>query len=154
MICQMMQVTLVNKFRPIRWYKEEEQEEAIADAFLETDFPFQSGKWVLFAFAINKTKKHYVSVSTSAYCEICKKGEEHFNIYLATTDDISEMESEDVLAFLPEPVEGRRGDITFPVSFSGLRVLKFVFYLLLLSLSSILQICSSFMILMSFFILG
>jgi hypothetical protein len=38
------------------------------------------------------------------------------------TDDISEIETEDVLAFLPEPVEGRSGGMTFPVSFSGLNV--------------------------------
>jgi hypothetical protein len=62
------------------------------------------------------------------------------------TDDISEIETEDVSAFLPEPVEGRRGGMTFPVSFSGLPcVLKFVFYLPLLSLSSLLQACCSLM---------
>jgi hypothetical protein len=39
-------------------------------------------------------------------------------------DDISEIETKDVTAFLPEPVEGRRGGMTFPVSFSGLHVFK------------------------------
>jgi hypothetical protein len=38
------------------------------------------------------------------------------------TDEISEIETEDVLAFLPEPVEGRRDDVIFPVSFSGLHM--------------------------------
>jgi hypothetical protein len=33
----------INEIRPIHWHEEEEQE-AMADAFLENDFPFQSGK--------------------------------------------------------------------------------------------------------------
>jgi hypothetical protein len=56
---------IVNEFRPFHQHEEEEQEEAMADAFLETDFPFQSGKWVLVAFAAKKTKKHNVGVITS-----------------------------------------------------------------------------------------
>jgi len=34
-----------------------EEEEAMAGAFLEADFPFWSGKWVSVAFATKTTKK-------------------------------------------------------------------------------------------------
>jgi hypothetical protein len=38
------------------------------------------------------------------------------------TDDISEIETEDVSTFVPDPVKGRRGGMTFLVSFSGLHM--------------------------------
>jgi hypothetical protein len=37
----------------------------MADAFPETDFPFQSGKLVLIAFATTETEEHYVGGITS-----------------------------------------------------------------------------------------
>jgi hypothetical protein len=65
---------------------------------------------------------HHICEWRTPYCETCKNGEEHFNIFWPQTDDISEIETEDVAAFLPELVEGRGGGMTFPVSFSGLHV--------------------------------
>jgi hypothetical protein len=36
--------------------------------------------------------------------------------------DIYVIETENVLTFLPEPVEGRRGGMSYPASFSGLHL--------------------------------
>jgi hypothetical protein len=68
------------------------------------------------------------------------------------TDDISEIETEEVSAFLPEPVKGRRGGITFPVYFSDYMCVKVVFYLLLLFSIASMQFTYDFNV--SFFILG
>jgi hypothetical protein len=109
---------------PLRWPEEEEQEEAMVDDSLETGFPFQSGKWVSVASAAKKTKKHY-------FCAITSMNEKHPTVKFAgrmksistfiwpQTDDISQRETENVSAFLPDPVEGRRGGMTFPVRISG-----------------------------------
>jgi hypothetical protein len=45
----MMRVTNinVNEFSVLRWHEKGKQEEAVADAFLETDVPFRSGKLYL-----------------------------------------------------------------------------------------------------------
>jgi hypothetical protein len=34
----------------------------MADAFLEMDFSFQQGKWILVAFSTKKIEKHYTDV--------------------------------------------------------------------------------------------
>jgi hypothetical protein len=38
------------------------------------------------------------------------------------THDIYVIETENVLTFLPEPMEGRRGGMSYPASFSGLHL--------------------------------
>jgi hypothetical protein len=45
----------LNDFRPVCRHEQKEQEEAMAGGFLESDFPFRSGKWVLVAFATRNT---------------------------------------------------------------------------------------------------
>jgi hypothetical protein len=99
----------------------------MADAFLETDVPFQSGKWILVAFATKKTRKHYVGVITSmneghTAVKFARRVKSASSFIWPQTDDIPEIEIEDISAFLPEPVEGRRDGMTFSVSFSGRHV--------------------------------
>jgi hypothetical protein len=96
----------------------------MSDAFLGTDIPFQSGEWILVAFA---TKKHCVGVITSVNevhptVKFARRVKSTSILVWPQTDDISEIQIEDISAFLPEPVEGRRGGMTFPVPFSGLHV--------------------------------
>jgi hypothetical protein len=102
----------INEFGPLRRLLGEEQEAAMADAFLEIDIPFKSGKWILVAFATKKTKKHYVGVITSMNeghptVKFARRVKSTSAFTWPQTDDISEIGIEDVSAFLPEPVEGR-----------------------------------------------
>jgi hypothetical protein len=103
-------------------YQEEKQ-----DAFLDLDFPFQQGKWISVAFATKKIKKQYIGVIVSV-----SKGEPIVNVMNFTrrvenssmfiwlqTDDICKIETKDIVAYLPEPIKSRRGDMIFPtLSFS------------------------------------
>jgi hypothetical protein len=82
---------------------------------------------VLVAFATKKTKKHYVGVIISVNkghhtVKFARKVKSTSTFIWPQTDDISDIESEDVSAFLPEPVEGRGSGMTFPVSSSGLHM--------------------------------
>jgi hypothetical protein len=121
---------------------------------LQTDFPFQSRKWVLVAFATKKSKKHYVGVITSVNeghtaVEFARRVKSTSIFILPERDDISETEAEDVLTLLSEPVESRIDGMTFPVSFSGLHVCLNLCYIFDTQLVFSVARCNSLVISMS-----
>jgi hypothetical protein len=123
----------LNEFRPICQHKEEEQGKAVADAFLETDFPFQSGKWVLVLFA---TKKYYVGAITSVSeghptVKFARRVKSTSAFIWPQTDGISERETGH-FSIPPRDCGGQKrwhGISCF--SFRNTSVLKFLFYFLL-----------------------
>lgn len=98
-------ISLNIKCGPICQHKEKEQED-MAAAFLKNGIPFQSGKWGLVAFATKKTKRHYGGVIASV-SEFARRAKSASAFIWPKADDISEIETEDVLTFLPEPVESK-----------------------------------------------
>ena len=103
------------------------EEEELQELFLDSTQPLEIGKWVLVAFATKKTKKHYIGVIQSLNTEeptvkFARRVKNTSTFVWPHTDDISEIPSEDIITFLPQPTIGRRGTLMFGVSFTGLNV--------------------------------
>lgn len=79
------------------------------DAFLELNFPFQQGNWILVDFATIKIKKHFIGVILSVTegettVKFTGRVECSSMFVLSQTDDICEIDSEGIAAFFPEPI--------------------------------------------------
>jgi hypothetical protein len=110
--------TCINKLA--QHYQEEKQ-----NAFLEMNLPFQQEKWwILVTSATNELKKHYTGVTASnskgKLIMKFKRRVKNCSVFVwRQTDDFCKTQTEDVVAFLVEPIKSRRGHTTFPVSCSG-----------------------------------
>jgi hypothetical protein len=80
-------------------YQEQKQ-----DVFLELDFPFPQEKWILVAFATRKIKNHYIGVSVikgGPTVNFIRRVKNSFIFIWAQRDDIYEIETGDIVAFIP-----------------------------------------------------
>lgn len=87
----------------------------------------EQDKWVLVSFATKKTVKHYVGYVTLINTGVptvkfARRVKNSSTFVWPHEEDQCEISTEDIVTFLPEPVKGRRGGMSFHVSFSGLNV--------------------------------
>lgn len=105
--------------------KEEEKDEEI---FCGGPIKNQLNKWVLVKFATKTTIKHYVGqinniVEGYPFVKFARRIKKSSVFVWPQENDEGEIPEEDIVVILPPPVVGRRGQLSFPVSFSGLEVL-------------------------------
>lgn len=112
----------------IERYEIEQQEEGKDDEiFSELPIKNQLNKWVLVAFSTKTSIKHYVGQITDVnqgnpVVKFARRLKKTSIFVWPQEDDESEVQQEDIIVFLPSPVLGRRGELSFPVSFSGFNV--------------------------------
>lgn len=112
----------------IKRHEEENAEEALnEEIFSEGPVQMKKDKWVLVSFPTKTTVKHYVGKITSVNegfptVKFVRRVKMTSTFVWPLEDDESEIQTEDIVTFLPTPVSGRRGGFSFPVSFSGLNV--------------------------------
>lgn len=108
--------------------KMEQQEEA-KDEEIFSELPIQNqlNKWVLVSFRTKTSIKHYVGQITDVnegfpVVKFARRVKKTSIFVWPHENDESETQREDIVIFLPSPVVGRRGELSFPVSFSGFNV--------------------------------
>lgn len=108
---------------------EMEEEEELRDYEIFSEKPIQDhlNKWVLVSFKTKVTIKHYVGQITRTIegCPVVKFARriKKTSVFIwPQENDEGEIQREDIVVFLPAPVIGRRGQLSFPVSFSGYNV--------------------------------
>lgn len=108
---------------------EKETAEELEDESMFSDLPIeiQTDKWVLVQFKEKKSIKQYIGkvVSTKngvPTVKFLRRIKRSSTFVWPAEEDVTEVEKEDILTILPSPSIGRRGEITFPISFTSLNV--------------------------------
>lgn len=109
--------------------KEKDEMEEDENIFSESCVTIQCqiDKWVLVQFKGKKSIKQYVGkvvsntngVPTVKFLGRIKKSS---TFVWPVEEDVTEVEKEDILTFLPAPSCGRRGELKFSISFTSLNV--------------------------------
>lgn len=97
------------------------------ELFSESPIKMEVCKWILVLFKTKVTIKHCVGKITTINdgiptAKFVRRVKKTSTFVWPQEDDESEVQREDIVIFLPNPVTERRGGFSFPVSFSGFNV--------------------------------
>lgn len=111
-----------------RRYEADFNEEREDDTFLqETDIEICEGNWVLVSFFTKRTVKHFVGHIISMTdglptVKFLRRVRNSSFFVWPQEEDISEIQKEEIVVVLPNPIEQKRGGFCFQVSFDGFNV--------------------------------
>lgn len=108
---------------------EQDSEEEARNEEIFSDVPEKKylNKWVVVKFPMRTKVKHYVgkivNETDSIHIVIFVRRVKKTSTFVWPQEvDESEVQDEDIVCFLPLPLEERRGGFSFPVSFSGFEI--------------------------------